>query len=155
MYKLYNPLHLLLVAASALALSSVCEFPWAARDQAMPIYDPATVVTVSGSVQSVEQHQCSLGWIENGVLKAPPTKWLGTHVILRTDYGILDAHIGPSSFLKEKHFVLRRDDVVEVTGSKLARNLPVVIIVKEIEKGGRFLELRDRAGVPLWKEASQ
>ena len=32
------------------------------KQRATPVYDPATVVTVSGTVEEIQQHQCSLGW---------------------------------------------------------------------------------------------
>ena len=124
---------------------------WIARGKqhAIPIYDPATVVTVSGSVQTVEQHLCSLGW-GNASSQAQPESWLGTHVMLMTNYGILDAHLGPSSFLKDHDFNLEKGDEIEVTGSKFAGKLPVIMIAKELKKGQRFLELRDRDGQPMW-----
>ncbi|MGB7728573.1 MAG: hypothetical protein WBL50_11105 [Candidatus Acidiferrum sp.] len=119
-----------------------------ARQRATPVYDPATVVTVSGTVETVEQHQCSLGWGGYPVR----TSWLGTHVMLRTDYGVLDAHLGPSLFLKQHDFILLKGDELEVTGSKFAGDLPVILIAKELKKGRRLLELRDRSGQPLWQD---
>ncbi len=120
------------------------------RQQAIPIYDPMTVVTVSGSVQAVEQHQCSLGWGSSSSSQIRPASWLGTHVMVVTDYGILDVHLGPSSFLKEHDFNLEKGDEIEVTGSKFAGTIPVIMITKELKKGHRFLELRDRDGQPMW-----
>ena len=89
-----------------------------ARQRATPVYDPATVVTVSGTVETVEQHQCSLGW-DGYPARA---SWLGTHVILRTDYGVLDAHLGPALFLKQ-HWCCSTvstvpDTVTTVAGSR-------------------------------------
>lgn len=119
-----------------------------ARQRATPVYDPATVVTVSGTVETVDQHQCSFGW--GGYPSR--TGWLGTHVMLRTGYGVLDAHLGPSLFLKQHDFIPLKGDELEVTGSKFAGELPVILIVKELKKGRRFLELRDRSGQPLWQD---
>ncbi len=119
-----------------------------ARQRTAPVYDPATVVTVSGTVEAVEQHQCSLGWTGYPAR----TSWLGTHVLLRTDYGVLDAHLGPSLFLKQHDFILLKGDELEVTGSKFAGDLPVILIGKELKKGRRLLELRDRSGQPLWQD---
>ncbi|MGB7848934.1 MAG: hypothetical protein WBL63_25195 [Candidatus Acidiferrum sp.] len=129
---------------------AIFAFAKRAPQHAPPVYDPATVVTVSGTIQDIEQHQCSLGWNSSSGHLVRPATWLGIHVILQTDYGILDAHLGPSSFLKEHHLTLAKDDQIEVTGSKFAGDLPVIIIVKEIKKGKRLLELRDGTGQPLW-----
>ena len=72
--------------------------------------------------------------------------------MLRTDYGVLDAHLGPSLFLKQHDFIPLKGDELEVTGSKFAGDLPVILIVKELKKGRRLLELRDRSGQPLWQD---
>lgn len=115
-----------------------------------PIYDSATVVTVTGTVQAVEQHQCSLGWRGQGSKVIRPATWVGTHAILNTEYGIVDVHLGPPKFLEQHHFILAKDDQIEVTGSKFAEHLPVLIIAKELKRGRSFLELRDNTGKPLW-----
>jgi hypothetical protein len=123
-----------------------------ANQLAMPIYDSARVVTVSGTVQAVEQHQCSLGWKGQGSKVIHPGTWVGTHAILSSEYGILDVHLGPTTFLNQHHFALAKDDQIEVTGSKFAEHLPVLIIAKELKKGQSFLELRDITGKPLWMD---
>ena len=121
-----------------------------ANQLAVPIYDSATVVTITGTVQAVEQHQCSLGWRGQGSKVIHSGTWVGTHAILRTEYGILDVHLGPAAFLNRHHFSLAKDDQIEVTGSKFAGHLPVLIIAKELKRGQSFLELRDNTGKPLW-----
>lgn len=123
-------------------------FPGPAWQQIVPRFDPMTVVTVLGSVQSVEEHRCPLA----GERAVP---WMGTHALLRTAYGNLDVHFGPSSFLKMHHFSVVPGDELQVTGSKFAGELPVTLIASEVKKGRVFLELRDRNGEPLWKEAFQ
>jgi hypothetical protein len=52
--------------------------------------------------------------------------------MLRTDYGVLDAHLGPSWSLKQDDFIPSKDDELEVTGSKSSRDLPVSILAKEV-----------------------
>jgi hypothetical protein len=121
-----------------------------AQQLASPIYDSATVVTISGTVLAVEQHQCSLGWRGQGSRVIHPGAWVGTHAILSTEYGILDVHLGPPAFLQQHHFMLAKDEKIEVTGSKVAEDLPVLLIAKELKKGQSFLELRDSNGKPLW-----
>ena len=121
-----------------------------AQHLARPIYDSATVVTVSGTVLTVEQHQCSLGWRGQGSREIHPSAWVGTHAIISTEYGILDVHLGPPAFLQQHHFMLAKDEEIEVTGSKFAKNSPVLLIAKELKKGQSFLELRDSNGKPLW-----
>lgn len=121
-----------------------------AQQLVRPIYDSATVVTITGTVQAVEQHQCSLGWKGQGSKVIHPGTWVGTHAILSTEYGILDVHLGPPTFLNQHHFALAKNDQIEVTGSKFAEHMQVLIIARELKKGQSFLELRDITGKPLW-----
>jgi len=46
--------------------------------------------------------------------------------------------------------MLAKGEEIEVTGSKFAEDLPVLLIAKELKKGKSFLELRDSNGKPLW-----
>ena len=103
---------------------------------------------MKGDVESIEQHKCSLGSNGSG-------SWVGTRALLGTEYGELDVHFGPSAFLKAHNVTIAPGDDLEVTGSKFAGTLPVTLIVSEVKKGNMILELRDRAGRPLWNEASR
>jgi DNA/RNA endonuclease YhcR with UshA esterase domain len=42
----------------------------------------------------------------------------GTHLDLKTDSGVFDAHLGPSSYLASKGFMFAKGDQIEVAGSK-------------------------------------
>jgi hypothetical protein len=70
-----------------------------------PRYNPATEITVKGTVQEVRE-------IARGA-------WTGTHAILKTDQGTFDVHLGPSDFLASKQMSLSKGDQIEVTGSKV------------------------------------
>jgi hypothetical protein len=123
-----------------------------AQQLVRPIYDSATVVTVTGTVQAVQQHQCSFGWRGQDSKVIHQATWVGTHAILSTEYGVVDVHLGPPTFLEQHRFTLAKDDQIEVTGSKFAEHLPLLIIAKELKKGQSFLELRDNTGKPLWMD---
>ena len=145
MYFTKRPAHLYL-AVSIIGALMLLSLSASANQPTSPVYDSASVVSVSGRVESVEEHQCSFGWSNQHA----PTRWLGTHTILSTEYGTLDVHLGPSSYLKENHFTLTPGDEIEVTGSKVNGGRNVIVIAKELEKGSRFLELRDKNGRPYW-----
>jgi hypothetical protein len=107
-------------------------------------FEPATVVTVSGTIRTVEQRDCSL------TASDCRTTALGIHALLRTVKGLFDVHFGPASFLQEHHLAIKPGDQIEVTGSKIVQGLPVTLIASQVRKGGVLLRLRDSAGAPLW-----
>lgn len=100
-------------------------------------YNPATEITVTGTVAEVQQFNRGGGWG-------------GTHLALKTDHGTLDVHLGPSRFLAEKKFTFAKGDQLEVTGSKIPYDGGEALVARLVKKGDKTLTLRDTAGIPLW-----
>jgi hypothetical protein len=74
----------------------------------------------------------------------------GTHVMLKTESGVIEVHLGPSPFLKEKHVEIAKGDAVEVVGSRLKMGETDAILAREIRKGETSWSFRDANGGPLW-----
>jgi hypothetical protein len=91
-------------------------------------YDPATVTTLSGTVEAVT------------------TDGGGLHATVRDDERVVDVHFGPWRFSKDKGLQIEVGDTIEVTGSLRDS----VLIVREVKAGGRTVRLRDEQGVPDW-----
>jgi hypothetical protein len=102
-----------------------------------PRYNPATEITVAGTVEEV-QHRTKGGG------------WGGTHLTLKTENGMLDVHLGPSRFLAEKQFTFAKGDHLEVTGSKIPYAGGDALVARVVKKGDKTLTLRDSSGGPLW-----
>ncbi len=110
---------------------------WGGRGGKGRMYDPTTVATVSGTVESVAEVQMGRGQ--------------GVHVTVKTAEGSLEVDLGPSFYVDAQPVKLAAGDAVTVTGSKIMRGGSAVIIAAEVTKGGQVLKLRDSAtGVPLW-----
>lgn len=110
---------------------------WGGRGGKGRMYDPTTVATVTGTVESVAKVQMGRGQ--------------GVHVTVKTAEGSLEVDLGPSFYVDAQPVKLAAGDAVTVTGSKIMRGGRAVIIAAEITKGGQVLKLRDPAtGVPLW-----
>jgi len=103
----------------------------------MPNYDPKTEVTVKGIIEDVQQQQGRHGW-------------MGTHLLLKTDSGVLDVHVGPSGYITEKQFSFAKGDAIEVIGSKVMIQDKDALLAREIIKGGKTLVLRNAQGIPQW-----
>ena len=109
----------------------------AGRGRPGRIYNPATVLTVTGTVDDVQQYTRGHGW-------------RGTHLTLNTGKETLDVHLGPESFLADKQFTVAKGDRIEVTGSKVKFGDADALIAREVKKGDKTLVLRDAAGIPQW-----
>lgn|SRR5664280_1947820 len=107
------------------------------RGMGMPNYNPQTEVTVKGTVEDVQQQQGMHGW-------------MGTHLLLKTDSGIMDVHVGPSDFITQNHFSFANGDAIEVVGSKVTIQDKVALLAREIIKDGKTLVLRNAQGTPEW-----
>lgn len=106
----------------------------------MPKYDTATVVTVKGTVQDVQEGMHAGRMRSHG----------GLHLVLKTDTESYTVLVGPAQFVKDKGFTFAKDDTIEVTGSKVKFNDKDAIIAREIKKADKTLTLRDEKGVPAW-----
>jgi hypothetical protein len=101
-------------------------------------YNTATEITFSGTVEEV-QH-----------MPAPGRGPGGLHLIVRSDAGAYDVHLGPMAYITSKNFAFAKDDAITVTGSRVTMDGKDVVIAREVKKGDRVLTLRDANGFPLW-----
>ena len=102
------------------------------------MYNPSRVVTVSGTVISV-----------NRVL---PSKGMsvGIHLMLRTKNEIVSVHLGPEWYIRRQKMTIRAKDKITVKGSKVDFGGELSIIAAEVKKGKITLKLRTENGFPLW-----
>ena len=104
-------------------------------------YNPATEITVKGTIENVMQSSGRHGWS-------------GIHLSLKADQGICDVHVGPASFVSAQQFTFSKGDSIEVTGSKTKMNGKEVVIARQITKDGKVITLRDEQGFPKWSTAA-
>jgi hypothetical protein len=100
-------------------------------------YDPKTEITVKGTVEDVQQ-------LQGG------NAWMGTHLLLKTDSGTMDVHVGPSDFVTKNNFSFAKGDAIEVVGSKVTIQDKEALLAREIVKDGKTLVLRNAQGIPEW-----
>jgi hypothetical protein len=110
-----------------------------------PFYNTGTEVTITGTVDEVQQLSDTAGqtW-------RCPRGWTGTHLMLKTDTGALAVHVGPSAYLASKNFSIAKGDKLTILGSRVQYQGSDFLIAKEITKGNEVLTLRNSAGFPLW-----
>ena len=101
-------------------------------------YNPATVETISGVVESVNQ--------------VTPIKGMspGIELIVKTDKETIPVHLGPAYYIERLDVKLEKGDKIEVKGSRVTISGKATIIAGEIRRGDSVLKLRDDAGIPIW-----
>ena len=122
----------------------------------MPKYDTATVVTVKGTIEEVQQTMMPSGQ-KGGMTQSGQMGMhhMGLHLVLKTDKESLTVLVGPAQFVKDKDFTFTKGDEIEVTGSKVKYNNADAIIAREIKKGDKTLTLRNDQGIPEWSKGNR
>ena len=111
---------------------------WGMGSQYNRMYDPATVESLTGTVEAVD--------------KVTPMKGMysGVHVMLKTDKETISVHLGPEWFVERLDTKIEKGDKIEVKGSRVTFAGKPAVIAAEVKKGDSVLMLRDSAGVPAW-----
>jgi hypothetical protein len=129
--------------AFGVALAALVSMPALAQKgtggpKGSPRYDPKMEVTVKGTVEEVKEYPSRSGWRT------------GQHVMLKTDSGSLDVHLGPTDYWKKNGFEIAKGDSIEVTGSKSKVDDAEVVLAREVKKGEKAVTLRNAQGIPAW-----
>jgi hypothetical protein len=108
--------------------------------QRAPKYNAAAEVKVEGVVQEVQQFWCPINGDE------------GTHLMLKTDSGILQVHVAPRRFLQGNGVTFSKGDQIAVVGSTATYEGHDAMIARKITRGDQTYAFRQPDGRPLWVE---
>jgi hypothetical protein len=111
---------------------------WAAGGPYARLFDPKTVVSVRGTIITME---------ETTPLKG---MGMGVHLMLKTNTETIDVHLGPLWYVEAQDADLKVGDAVEVRGSRIESSQKPAIIAIEVKRGDDVLALRDEDGIPRW-----
>lgn len=111
---------------------------WGMGTQYQRMYDPKTVETISGTIESID--------------KITPMKgmYYGIHLLLKTDKETIPVHLGPGWYIERLDTKIEKGDRVQIKGSKVTMMGKPAIIAAEVKKGDSVLKLRDENGTPVW-----
>jgi hypothetical protein len=127
-----------LAAASAFANTS--NVP--ARAYIAPRYDSSKEITLKGTITSV-------------IRKGQPGMMFGSHLILATAHGSVDAHIGRWLLNGPQSNVLHAGDSVTVTGVTTTFNGRSVLLARLIQVAGQTITVRSKTGAVLLPGATE
>ena len=102
------------------------------------MYNPATVETISGTVESVDKITPMRGM------------YYGIHLQLKTDKETIAVHLGPGWYIERLDTKIEKGDNIQVKGSRVTMMGKPAIIAAEVKKGDSVLKLRDENGFPMW-----
>lgn len=119
---------------SALALRASADDALA---RSVRLWNPAAVVTVSGTVEAVER-------IEMG------GDWSCVRLKLRTPEGTLTVRVGPDWFLEEQKYVFAAGQQLQIKGSRVKFAGEPSLVAGEIRRGTELIVLRDASGKAAW-----
>jgi len=101
-------------------------------------YDPASEITVVGTVEEVQNFYCPISGAE------------GTHLLLATEKGLMQVHVAPAAFLHGKNWNFKAGDRVEVVGSKMRFAGRDSVVARTVSLDNATLSFRKVDGKPLW-----
>lgn len=111
---------------------------WGPGSSYARLYNPQTVETMSGVVESIEKFTPSKGMSH------------GVHAVLKTDRESIAVHLGPAWFIDNQDLKIEPGDRVEIMGSRIMFEGKPALIAAKVTKHGEILTLRDGSGVPVW-----
>jgi len=108
--------------------------------QRAPKYNAASETRITGVVQEVKQFWCPVNGDE------------GTHLMLRTNSGVLEVHVAPLRFLQGNGVSFNKGDQIEVVGSMVIYEGHDAMIARKLTRGDATFAFRAPDGRPLWVE---
>lgn len=108
--------------------------------QHAPAYNASNEVTVQGAVQDVQEFYCPISGDE------------GTHLMLRTEDGVLQVHVAPRRFLRGNNLSFSKGDEIQVVGSRVIYEGHDALIARTVVRGSQTMAFRKPNGKPVWVE---
>ena len=104
-----------------------------------PRYDPATEISLLGTITDVREVPCS-------------SPLSGIHLTVKSQAQVFDVHLGPARFIQQFEIRFAKGDEVRVTGSKVkTANGVHVVLAREVRKEQATLSCRRANGEPNWE----
>src|ERR1700758_3973083 len=97
----------------------------------VPKYDPATEVTLKGTVQEIKDFDCKF------------SRGIESHLELKmADGSVMEIHLAPVKFMKDYGITIANGPV-EVVGSKVTYQDSPTVLARKVTQGEMSYDLRD------------
>jgi hypothetical protein len=111
---------------------------WGHKDNYNQLFDAKTIESLTGTVMEIDSITPMRG-MSNGF-----------HLMLKTEKELISVHLGPAWYIENQDMDIRKNDKIEIKGSRITFDGKPAIIASEIRKGDDTLSLRDESGYPTW-----
>ena len=111
---------------------------WQARGRYGRLFDPGTVTSITGVVETVERFVPLKGMTP------------GVRLLLRSEGETPTVHLGPAWFVENQEVALTAGDGVTIRGSRVPTEAGPIFIATAVSRGEEILTLRDEKGIPVW-----
>lgn len=133
---------LVLAGQVILLLFAISTIPVSAEtaSQSHPYYDITNEVTLAGTVSTV-------------LTKPSPGMIVGSHLLLSTAYGVVDASLGRFGLAGKGALSVALGEQVEVTGVMKTLRDRQVFVARTVTVDGRVFTVRNERGIPVAPQA--
>lgn len=107
------------------------------RTTSLPTYDLSKEMRVQGTIRNISMRSSSAAGLP------------GTHLMLRTDRGLVDAHLGSGVTVEAEHMRLRPGQPVVLTGVMTRYNGGHILVVRILTTSTHIYVLRNERGMPV------
>lgn len=111
---------------------------WGMENEYSRMYDPKTVETISGKVESID------------MIKPKREMCYGVSLVVNSNKETIPVHVGPEWYIENQDIAVEPMDSLEIRGSKTTLDGKPIFIAAEIRKGNKMMILRDDKGFPRW-----
>jgi hypothetical protein len=122
------------VAAAMPAAAQSASGPDAASSSMVRVYDISKEIKVEGMIQRVVTDSASP---------------LGTHVLVETASGVVDAHLGSGASAKPSYLGIAEGQNVTLVGMMETFNSNPVLVTRLLTTSNRIFVLRNEHGIPV------
>jgi hypothetical protein len=123
------------LTASTLVALAKAQTSDAKTNAMMPVYDVTKEVKVQGTIQKID------GFGTNGPI--------GTHVLIQTATGVVDAHLGFGAASQPKYLGIAPGQSVTVTGMMETMGTTNVLMARILATTNHIFVLRNEHGIPV------
>jgi len=102
------------------------------------LYNAVTEATVEGKITNVEVADSGYG------------RFPAVIVDLKTKDETMKVYIAPNWYLSNEKIELKKDQSLEITGSKVTHNKEELLITRTMKFDGKEITFRDSKGFPVW-----
>jgi hypothetical protein len=136
---------ILLIAAGVVCLSGACSGTAGAQEKAAMVATRQAATAARPMAYAASRETVVQGTVvkyEESSKTAP----IGAHAQVQTASGIIDVHLGPSSYLRSNHFSLASGDVVRIIGARATTRQGGVLLARTVQRGSDTIVVRSARG---------